>query len=286
MTTRFSFSRFIAIAALITLMPGVTSALAEPAREPATRPFTPGMDTIAIAFVVNGQEVWIGNDDYEPEDSPARYLGILRHLKTALRDDPFAIAGPGSKGVLISYADTVEVKRPMGSLARLTADSLGTQKDYNKKFGNAMVQGIQRGMSELRNVSASRKALVVLSDGNDTEMTAANPLLAELRDQAARENIQTFAILYQGALSDPDGVVIKTMIPSVTTVVDANGISTALEAIASRMTAPISTPPTNRCLPWWVALIGGALLLIIGARVGTSWSSRGLGHGVRALPKH
>ena len=37
-----------------------------------------------VAFVFNGQEVWIGNDDYEPEESPARYLGILKNLKTAL----------------------------------------------------------------------------------------------------------------------------------------------------------------------------------------------------------
>ena len=41
----------------------------------ALRPYNAGNETIAVAFVINGQEVWIGNDDIEPEDSPARHLG-------------------------------------------------------------------------------------------------------------------------------------------------------------------------------------------------------------------
>jgi hypothetical protein len=82
------------------------------------REYTSGGETIAVAFVFNGQEVWIGNDDYEPEDSPARYLGILKNLKTALQTVPWAKAGPaGSKGVLISYGDKAEIKVPMGPLA-------------------------------------------------------------------------------------------------------------------------------------------------------------------------
>src|SRR4051812_13773445 len=72
----------------------------------ALRPYTAGTETVAFAFVFNGQEVWIGNDDYEGEESSARHLGILKNLKQALQTVSFANAGPaGSKGVVIVYGD-------------------------------------------------------------------------------------------------------------------------------------------------------------------------------------
>jgi len=220
------------------------------------RPFTAGTETIAVAFVFNGQEVWIGNDDYEPEESPARYLGILKNLKTALQTVPWSTAGPaGSKGVLISYGDKAEVKVPMGPLANINAEALGTQKDYNKKFGTAMVEGINLALAELHNVTASRKALVVVCDGNDTNPEAAKSQLVNLKKQAAQDKIQTFAIIYKGQLSEP-GNVITTMIPNATTVDNAEGIATAIKAILSRMadryylTFPGFDPKTKQGLPW------------------------------------
>jgi hypothetical protein len=220
------------------------------------RPFTAGTETIAVAFVFNGQEVWIGNDDYEPEESPARYLGILKNLKTALQTVPFSTAGPaGSKGVLISYGDKAEVKIPMGPLANITSEALGTQKDYNKKFGTAMVEGINLALAELHNVTASRKALVVICDGNDTNPEAAKSQLVNLKKQAAQDKIQTFAIIYKGQLSEP-GNVVTTMIPNATTVDNAEGIATAIKAILSRMadryylTFPGFDPKTKQGLPW------------------------------------
>jgi len=220
------------------------------------RPFTAGTETIAVAFVFNGQEVWIGNDDYEPEESPARYLGILKNLKTALQTVPWSTAGPaGSKGVLISYGDKAEVKVPMGPLANINAEALGTQKDYNKKFGTAMVEGINLALAELHNVTASRKALVVVCDGNDTNPEAAKAQLVNLKKQAAQDKIQTFAIIYKGQLSEP-GNVVTTMIPNATTVDNAEGIATAIKAILSRMadryylTFPGFDPKTKQGLPW------------------------------------
>ena len=107
------------------------------------REFAAGSETIAVAFVFNGQEVWIGNDDIEPEESPARFLGILKNLKAALQTVPFATAGPpGSKGVLIVYGDKAEVRVPMGPLSAINSEALGTQKDYYRKTGTAMVEGI------------------------------------------------------------------------------------------------------------------------------------------------
>lgn len=220
------------------------------------RPFTAGSETVAIAFVINGQEVWIGNDDIEAEESPARHLGILKNLKQALQTVPFATAGPkDSKGVLISYGDKAEVKLPMGPLANITAEALGSQKDYYKKFGTSMVEGISLALSELHNVTASRKAMIVVCDGNDTNNEAAKGQLQNLKKQASNERIQMFAIIYKGELSEP-GNVITTLIPTAATVSNAEGIAGAIQAILSRMadryylTFPGFDPKLNLGFQW------------------------------------
>lgn len=220
------------------------------------RPFTAGTETIAIAIVINGQEVWIGNDDLEPEDSSARYLGILKNLKTALQTVPFATAGPaGSKGILISYADKPEIRVPMGPLGNITAEALGTQKDYQRKLGTAMVQGISLAIAELHNVTASRKALIVVCDGTDTNVETAKGELINLKKLAAQEKIQTFGIIYKGQLSDPRND-ITAMISTATTVDNAESIAGAIKSILSRMadryylTFPGHDPKSKQGLQW------------------------------------
>ncbi|MGE0400304.1 MAG: FHA domain-containing protein [Kofleriaceae bacterium] len=216
--------------------------LTEPTAKPpviikasSKRDFNSGGETIAVALVINGQEVWIGNDDIEPEDSPSRYLGILKNLKTALQEVPFATAGPaGSKGILISYADKPEVKVAMGPLGSLNAEALGSQKDYYKKIGTAMVEGISLALAELKNVSASRKALIVVCDGNDSNPDSAGAALANLKKEAQQQNIQTFAIIYKGQLSDPANLINK-MITQTQTVTNAEGIAAAIKGILLRL---------------------------------------------------
>ena len=237
--------------------------LTEPGAKPpvivkasSLRGFTAGGETIAIAFVINGQEVWIGNDDIEAEDSPSRYLGILKSLKTALQEVPFATAGPaGSKGVLISYADKPEVKVAMGPLGGITAEALGSQKDYYKKIGTAMVEGVSLALGELKNVTASRKALIVVCDGNDSNPEAAAGQLAALKKEAQQQNVQTFAIIYKGQLSDPANLITR-MIPNAQTVTNAEGIAAAIKGILLRMadryylTFPGYDPKTKQGFKW------------------------------------
>ena len=216
--------------------------LTEPTMKPpviikasSKRDFTAGSETIAVALVINGQEVWIGNDDIEAEDSPSRYLGILKNLKTALQEVPFATAGPaGSKGILISYADKPEVKVAMGPLGSINAEALGSQKDYYRKIGTAMVEGISLALAELKNVSASRKALIVVCDGNDSNPESASAALANLKKEAQQQNIQTFAIIYKGQLSDPANLITK-MISAAQTVTNAEGIAAAIKGILLRL---------------------------------------------------
>jgi hypothetical protein len=80
------------------------------------REYSEGTETIAIALVINGQEIWIGNEEVEP-DPNAQYQGVLKNLEAAIDKLQLGNAGPpGSKGVVISYSQGAEVKVPMGDL--------------------------------------------------------------------------------------------------------------------------------------------------------------------------
>ncbi len=197
--------------------------------------YNQGTDTVAIALVINGQEIWIGNDDIVEESNPSRYLGVLKGLKTALQNVPFSTAGPaGSMGVLVTYGDKADIKVPMGPLANLTSEALGSQKDYSGQTGTAMVQGIEAALTELHKVQTSQKAMIIVCDGNDTNNTAAVGQLAALKKQANSDRVQTFAIIYKGQLSDPANV-ISTMIPAPKTVNSAEDIATTIKSILERM---------------------------------------------------
>lgn len=198
------------------------------------REYTEGTDTIAIALVINGQEIWIGNEEVEP-DASAQYAGALKNLVGAIDALKLGEAGPaGSKGVIVSYSIGAEVKAPMAPLNSLTGASLGTQKDYYKKTGTDMVSGIEMGIAELKKVSTVRKALIVVGDGNDTNNDAARSALPALKRDAAQANIDLFAVIWKSPVSS-DGIAITAMIPNAKTVNSIDGIKAELNGIIERM---------------------------------------------------
>ena len=219
------------------------------------REYIEGNETIAIALVINGQEIWIGNDDYE-QDENAKYAGVLKNLSQAIDKLQLGTAGPtGSKGMVISYSTGAEIRVPMGDLKLITSAALGSQKDYHGKIGTDMVQGISMAIAELSKVSTARKALIVVGDGNDTNNEAAKSALADYKKQAARQNIQTFGIIYKSAVSS-EGAVVTTMVPNAKTVNSIDGIAAELNAIIARMadrqylTFPGYIPAAGIGLPW------------------------------------
>jgi hypothetical protein len=219
------------------------------------REYAEGTETIAIALVINGQEIWIGNEEIEP-DPNAQYQGVLKNLEGAIDKLQLGSAGPpGSKGIVISYSTGAEIKVPMGDLKNITGGALGGQKDYRGKIGTDMVQGITMGIAELSKVSTPRKALIVVGDGNDTNNEAAKTALAQLKKDAANAKINLFAIIYKSAVSS-EGNVITTMIPGAKTVNSIDGIASELNAIIARMadryylTFPGYDPKTKTGLPW------------------------------------
>jgi hypothetical protein len=219
------------------------------------REYTEGTETIAIALVINGQEIWIGNDDIE-EDENAKYSGVLKNLQQAIDRLQLGNAGPpGSKGIIVSYSQGAEVKAPMNDLKMLTGAALGSQGDYRGKIGTDMVQGITMGLAELKKVSTARKALIVVGDGNDTNNEAAKAALANLKNEARGAKVDLFGIIYRSAVSS-EGAVITTMIPTAKTVNSIDGIASELNAIIARMaeryylTFPGYDPKLKAGLPW------------------------------------
>jgi hypothetical protein len=219
------------------------------------REYAEGTETIAIALVINGQEIWIGNEEIEP-DPNAQYQGVLKNLEAAIDKLQLGSAGPpGSKGIVISYSTGAEVKVPMGDLKNITGGALGGQKDYRGKIGTDMVQGITMGIAELSKVSTPRKALIVVGDGNDTNNETAKSALAQLKKDAANAKINLFAIIYKSAVSS-EGNVITTMIPGAKPVNSIDGIAAELNAIIARMgdryylTFPGFDDKLSSGLPW------------------------------------
>jgi FHA domain len=219
------------------------------------RPYSEGNETIAIALVINGQMIWIGNDDYE-QDENAKYTGVLKNLEQAIDKLQLGNAGPaGSKAEVISYSNGVEVKVPMGDLKNITGQALGSQQDYKNKIGTDMVSGITTALTDLGKVATARKALIVVGDGNDTNNEVAKVALADMKKQAAKQGIQTFAIIYKSAVSS-EGAVITTMIPNAKTANSIDGIASELSAIVARMADryyvyfPGFDEKTGESLPW------------------------------------
>ena len=199
------------------------------------RPYTQGTEKLAIGIVMNGWEIWIGNDDILPEGDPSRFPGVLKSLEAALDKVSFKDAGPpGSLGTVITYADSATTRIPMGPLDRITGSALGTQKDYFGSQGTELVKGVDLALSELHKVQVSRKVLIVICDGVDKNMETAKGQMTALKARAAGDRIETFAIIYKGAMSG-DGNVIGAMIPQTQTVNTAENVATAIHDILSRL---------------------------------------------------
>jgi len=188
-------------------------------------------EPIALALVVQGSEIWLGNDDIEPADSPARYTGALKSIVHELEAAPLAKHAPaGSKAMLITYANKAAIRVPLGPIDKVTGKALGTQKDYQNNNGTEMVQGVALALAELHKTAAARKIVIVIGDGNDADADKAKPALAKLAHQAAGDHVQIAAVVYKGQLSDP-GSAITSIVPGAVVANEAKAIVSAVDSL-------------------------------------------------------
>jgi hypothetical protein len=199
------------------------------------RAFNQGPDTVAVAIVMSGWEMWIGNDTYLPKEDPTRTTGALTSLKAAFDKLALKTAMPtGSVGMVITYADKAQIRVPMGPIAKLTGAALGTQKDYKNTAGLEMVKGVELALAELHKVTNPRKVLIVLGDGTDTNPDTAKAQLALLKKQAQTDRVQVFSIVYKASESSPMNFMAQ-LSTAVSTVSTTENIGVSLKSIVERL---------------------------------------------------
>lgn len=206
------------------------------------RDFTQGNETLAVAIVLFGWELWIGNDKIPPtaafaQDDPTRTPGVLDALEQALDSVKFKDAGPpGSLGTVITYADKVAIKVPMGPLSAINGAALGTQSDYYGTKGAELVRAVELAVASLNKTQTARKVLIVLCDGNDTDNEHAKAALAAQRTLALRAGIQLFGLIYRAANGySGDTNVLVGLVPQTKLLTGADTIGPAIQDILARM---------------------------------------------------
>jgi hypothetical protein len=201
----------------------------------AKRAYEEGTETLALAFVMSGQTIWIGTEDIAREDGE-RYEGVLKTLASSIDRLRLGALGPsGSKGLVITYAQGARVRLAASPLEELTGAAFGSQTDYADETTNDLVQGVTLAMSELGKLTTVRKVLLVIGDGHDTNDDVAKTQLAALRKEAARQGIEVFAITYHSAITLPGPGPISTLTPNVKTANSVLGIGAELTAVVDRL---------------------------------------------------
>lgn len=213
----------------------------------AKRNYNQGSDPLAIAIVLYGWEIWIGNDKLPPtpafpSDDPTRVSGVLDSLAQALDSVKFSEFGPaGSLGTVITYADKPAIRIKMGLLSAINGAALGSQADYYGTKGAELVRAVELALSEL-NKTTLRKVLIVLCDGNDTDNVGAKLQLASLKKRASESKVQVFGLIYHAAKGfshdgsgGEDVNVLTSLVSPTKLLTSADTIGPAISDILSRM---------------------------------------------------
>lgn len=183
---------------------------------------------LALAIVVQGSEVWVGNDGVLPADDPSRFVGALAPMRKALGSGAFVTGAPaGSQAMLITYGDKATVKAPLGPIANLTARAFGVQKDYVGQRAAELVKGVSLALAELAKAPATaRKRVLVIGDGTDVDTDKAKLALGKLALDAAAAHVELGAVIYKGALSDAASPLVAA-VPDATVAHEAKAIVAA-----------------------------------------------------------
>lgn len=214
----------------VTSMDGAASALEAMLDGFAPPPPAASGTGLALALLVSGQEIWMGNDDITPAGDPSRYSGALKALRAALDATPMTGFPPGSTAMVLRYDTKLAAQRAAGPIEKLDAKALGDQRTYYGAIGSELVSGVRGALSQLARTSGGRRVLIVLGDGSDTNNEAAKAQLRALREKAAERHIEIHAIVWKAALSGEDSV-IQELVPDATTAPTTTDLTAQLSAL-------------------------------------------------------
>lgn len=190
----------------------------EPVRSTPVAP----VESVSVVLLVSGAESWIGNDDYEPEIDPAdpsglnpnpgRSPGSLKPLAHAIDTSKLASLRFPGEAELVIYTDWPRVLVADRSIRDLRGSDLGYQRQYDDSNGVALVRGVELALDRLAESGASRRAVVIIGDGTNTDMAARNEVRAA-RAAARREGVDLYSIVHKGPHS-ADGDLTIELVPS------------------------------------------------------------------------
>jgi hypothetical protein len=207
-------------------------------RSPEGKPAAPRAYTVALVYC--GWESWIGNDENPrlAADDPSRWPGALASIKAGLdRLDLAHTAPAGSRGLLISYADDVKLRVPLGPIGNLGSAALGSQGDYAGTLGVNLVQGVTRAVDELARAPAGNRLLVVVSDGTDTNAEQAAKLLPALKQRIVGLGIEVSSIVFKTAYS-ADGDLMTALTDQSVRAMARDDIAQDLVSVLQRVRGP------------------------------------------------
>jgi hypothetical protein len=197
------------------------------------RKFTEGSDTIAVVLVLEGHQWFIGTDEIPDMIEDDKLQGVLKKLIPMV--DPISKIGPpGSLGGIVIYHQGAEIKLPMGPLTNMNGAALGTQMDYKGKITRDLVTGINTALTELRRVTTSRKAMIIVGDGADTNLDEAKSQLNIIKKQCEADRIELYALSYDAGIGE-FVTAIKTLVPNGKIVQSIEGIDKEMQAIVDRI---------------------------------------------------
>lgn len=214
--------------------PIATSSEPKPATQDPPKP-------VAVAIVMEGWEMWVGNDQLQHIPDAERYPGVLKPFKEAFARVAVTSLPAGSRATVVTYTDRASVRHPMAPIETLSAAAFGEQKDYAGVIGRDLVGGVTLGLDELAKVTDARRVLIVIGDGTDTKPDAAKAALAMLAKRAAAENVELLTIIYQAPLSSPV-TVIRGFDPNAIVVNTVDAIADQLSWSFVRFTPAVAAP--------------------------------------------
>lgn len=254
-------------------------------RPTAVVPYHESDEPLALVVLVEGHELYMGNDSYAASACPAdaiceevsRTAGAHAALALALGgpDDrriptTMAKAGPpGSQGALLVYGDGVDVRHPMRPLAELTGDKLGAQERQRGVSDRDLFAGL-RAAHALLAATQARRVLIVISDGVDPSVSPDE--IRAVRNLLLRDRIDLYILSLRSSadhVGDPMDVRERGFD-------NLRALGTlplrALDGrdLAGRL-ADVVTAINSR---FWLHFPGQAVDAVTGARAGFTWDGR------------
>ena len=162
---------------------------------------------LQLMILIQGDEVWMGNDTYVGDLDPDFNEGAYRALRIAMNALGHALPADAETTVYKYHYDLELYAGPMAAKA-LTGEVLGSQESYNSYGGGGFVYLLQRAVSILSDTSsrASEQALIVIGDGMGQEMNARS-YIAPMAESLRKEGVRVYTLHYTtNPNSNPDGV--------------------------------------------------------------------------------